>query len=58
MAKGSIPSVSANWPVLKPVYSSEYCQYSVIEYKLKTLYENQEKLLEALRLIYEHEVEK
>ncbi len=36
---------------LNPVYGSSYCQYSVIENKLKTLYENQEKLLQAIKLL-------
>lgn len=36
---------------LEPVYGSTYCAYSVIENKLKILYENQEKLLQAIKLL-------
>jgi hypothetical protein len=35
---------------LEPVYGS-YCQYSVIENKLVILYKNQEKLLQAIKLL-------
>jgi hypothetical protein len=37
---------------LRPVYGSEYCAYSVIENKLEILYENQEKILQAIKLLY------
>ena len=36
---------------LEPVHGSSYCQYSVIENKLEILYENQEKLLQAIKLL-------
>jgi len=36
---------------LEPVYGSTYCQYSVIEQKLAILYQNQEKLLQAIKLL-------
>jgi hypothetical protein len=36
---------------LEPVYGSTYCQYSVIENKLEILYKNQEKLLQAIKLL-------
>jgi len=36
---------------LDPVYGSTYCQYSVIENKLEILYKNQEKLLQAIKLL-------
>jgi len=37
---------------LRPVYRSEYCVYSVIENKLEILYENQEKILQVIKLLY------
>jgi len=37
---------------LRPVYGSEYCVYSVIENKLEILYENQEKILQAIKLLH------
>ncbi len=37
---------------LEPVYGSTYCQYSVIEKKLAILYQNQEKILQAIKLLY------
>lgn len=36
---------------LEPVYGSTYCRYSVIEQKLAILYQNQEKLLQAIKLL-------
>ena len=33
---------------LEPVYGSTMCQYSWLENKLATLYQNQEKLLQAI----------
>ena len=36
---------------LKPVHGSTYCQFSVIENKLVILYENQEKILQAIKLL-------
>jgi hypothetical protein len=36
---------------LTPVLGSSMCAYSVIENKLKTLYENQEKILLAIKLL-------
>lgn len=38
---------------LEPVYGSEYCQFSVVENKLATIYSNQEKILEAIKLAAE-----
>jgi len=32
--------------------SSEFCVYSVIENKLEILYENQEKILQAIKLLH------
>jgi len=37
---------------LEPVCGSTHCAYSIIENKLETIYKNQEKLLEAIKLIY------
>lgn len=37
---------------LDPVHGSTYCQFSIIENDLEKLYKNQEKLLQAIRLIY------
>ena len=37
---------------LDAVYGSKHCQYSVIENKLEILYRNQEKLLQAIKLIH------
>jgi len=37
---------------LRPVRGSEYCVYSVIENKLEILYENQEKILQAIKLLH------
>jgi hypothetical protein len=34
---------------LSPVYGSEYCEYSVVENKLAILYQNQEKILQAIK---------
>ena len=36
---------------LKPVRGSALCEYSVIENKLATLYENQEKLYSLLKVL-------
>ena len=36
---------------LEPIYSTQHCQYSVLENKLATIYKNQEKILAALKLI-------
>jgi hypothetical protein len=36
---------------LEPVRGSTYCAYSVIENKLVILYENQEKILQAIKLL-------
>lgn len=38
---------------LEPVHGSDWCQYSVIENKLETLYKNQEKIYELLQAINE-----
>ena len=46
---GSLPSL--NEIQLEPVYGSTYCQYSVIEKKLAILYQNQEKILQAIKLL-------
>ena len=35
---------------LEPVDAADYCQYSVIEHRLVTLYHNQEKILEAIKI--------
>jgi len=37
---------------LSPVYGSEYCLYSVVENKLAILYQNQEKILQAIKLLH------
>jgi len=36
---------------LQPVYGSSMCKYSIVENKLKILYENQEKILKAIKLL-------
>jgi hypothetical protein len=36
---------------LTPVLGSSNCQFSVIENKLKIIYENQEKILLAIKLL-------
>lgn len=36
---------------LKPVKGSSMCEYTVIENKLATLYENQEKILQAIKML-------
>lgn len=36
---------------LEPVYASSHCTYSVLEYKLETLYKNQQKILDAIKLV-------
>lgn len=36
---------------LDKVIASDFCKYSVIEYKLETLYKNQEKILNAIKII-------
>lgn len=38
---------------LKPVKGSSMCEYTVIENKLATLYENQEKILQAIKMLSE-----
>lgn len=45
----SLPTI--NEIKLEPVYGSTYCQYSVIENKLEILYKNQEKLLQAIKML-------
>jgi hypothetical protein len=37
---------------LRKVRGSEFCEYSVIENKLEILYENQEKILQAIKLLH------
>ena len=37
---------------LIPVYGSEYCEYSILENQLAILYENQEKILQAIKLLH------
>ena len=39
---------------LKPVYGSTMCQYSIIENDMATLYKNQEKILLAIKLLYQN----
>lgn len=34
---------------LQPLFGSSYCKYSIIENQLRILYENQEKLLSAIK---------
>lgn len=41
------------YPKLEPVHGSIGCAYSVIENKLKTLYENQEKIYALLVMLIE-----
>ena len=41
------------FPKLNEVKSSEYCLYSVIEYKLSLLYKNQEVVYQLLKKIYD-----
>lgn len=36
---------------LKPVKGSKMCKYTVIENKLAILYENQDKLLQAIKIL-------
>ena len=36
---------------LKPVKGSHMCEYTIIENKLATLYENQEKILQAIKIL-------
>jgi len=36
---------------LEPLYGSSYCEFSVIENQLATLYRNQEKILTAIKLL-------
>lgn len=36
---------------LEEVRGSNYCEFSVIENKLKIIYENQEKILKAIKLL-------
>ena len=38
---------------LDEVNGSTYCQFSVVENKMRTLYKNQEKILQAIKLIAE-----
>ena len=40
-------------PDLKKVFGSTMCEYSVIENKLATLYQNQEKIYSLLKIILE-----
>jgi hypothetical protein len=42
---------------LEPVHGSSHCEYSVIENKLKVIYENQEKLLQAIKLLGKHSLD-
>ena len=46
---GSLPSL--NKIKLKRVDGSTHCKYSVIEQKLVILYENQKKILQAIKLL-------
>jgi tyrosine-protein phosphatase YwqE len=36
---------------LEMIITSSFCKYSVIEYKLAALYRNQEKILQAIKLL-------
>jgi hypothetical protein len=45
------PLASLNEIKLDPVRASTYCQYSAIERELEKLYKNQEKLLQAIKLL-------
>jgi hypothetical protein len=45
------PLDSLNEIKLDPVRASTYCQYSAIERELEKLYKNQEKLLQAIKLL-------
>ena len=38
-------------PLLEPVRGSFRCQFSIVENKLETLYENQEKIYALLQII-------
>ena len=40
-----------NYQPLKQVYGSSYCQFSVVENKVETLYKNQEKIYALLQKI-------
>ena len=48
-----IKAPKQEWPRLTQVLGSNYCLYSVVENKLETLYQNQEKLLAALKMVYD-----
>ena len=41
-----------NWPKLQQVEGSEHCLYSILENNQEKLYKNQEKLLQAIQLVY------
>lgn len=47
-----MPKQEINKIKLKPVYGNEYCQHSILENKLEILYQNQEKILQAIKLLY------
>lgn len=49
VVSGSLPSL--NKIKLKRVDGSTHCKYSVIEQKLAILYENQKKILQAIKLL-------
>jgi len=49
--KSKVKPISIDEIKLEPVYGSSYCRYSVIENKLAKLYKNQEKILEAIKLL-------
>jgi hypothetical protein len=51
-----LSSVSGSLPTLdeiklEPVYGSSKCEYTVVENKLAILYSNQEKILQAIKLL-------
>jgi hypothetical protein len=43
-----MPKQEINNIKLKPIYGNEYCQHSILE----ILYQNQEKILQAIKLLY------
>ena len=45
-------------PKLEPVFGSSYCTYSVVENKLKILYENQEKIYAVVCALLNREPQK
>jgi len=52
LATGEITCIPEIEP-LEKVFGSSYCEYSVIENKLATLYKNQEKIYRLLQNILE-----